>query len=745
MSLIRRFFFITMPLIIAHTASALTISGNVQTADTHAAIDSAVVTFTISSGDVFTGRTDAKGGYRIVGIPSQVMFGSISASKTGFRPIKTFVSNPETNPTFDFILIPLTGGGTKLTGTVTDQHTTSPISGVQVDLLMTGTKTFMKPFVSTVSAANGSFVFDSLLANTNIQYATIASKGGYYSAFTAGITVTPGQIKTGNIVLNPVGGRLGTIKGKITTAADQAAIAHALIILNLNFTSAVKFVDSASTNESGDYTFDSIPAGANISGTYQVWAFANGFSSQGCSAFKIDSGSTVTQNMALGAVVLPNSSICGTVTDSVSLNAIAGAQVTLRIHINSAWLSLDSVMTAANGSYSFKGLDTAEYSLVVKKTAFRTSTSPSFAIVKNSSTVTQNIALVSPNSIIKGTVIDSASSNAIAGAQVILRMHTSSVWISIDSAVAEANGAYIFNKLDVGEYGVAVTMADYRSFTSPSILIHTSHDTMVVTALLSAVPKGTLCVFVGDSRDSAIISASVSAVEKLSGGQTGQTYSGITGANGWVTFSEIYAGTFDVTAATPGYNTTTQNGRTVHVKGRDTVKINLVQATGAAKVIKGVITSSAGSVVTGGLVTLTAQRPGGSTLTLTGASDSTGAYIVIGIPAGITAGNLRFSKNGFSTKDTNGISLTSDTTAVSVLMKPLSTRERGNSAAFTAHTAKKVRFHVYGLDGRLLGIFTDMDYSAAVNTLRKTFRTHQSVILTWSDNGRAMQMKTLIQ
>jgi large repetitive protein len=651
MSNTRRVIFVSMLFLQFGAATALTINGNVKDANTRAAVDSAVVSFANFSGTIVAAITDTKGDYHIVNIPNQPASGVLSISKTGYRPFQASVENAATISTIDIALIPAGAGTARLTGTVTDQPTGNAVAGVQVALFVDEGKTVPTPYDTATTVANGTYTFDSLFANNNIQYDVIVSKTGFFPSANAAITLTSGQTRALNIALAPIGNKMGTIKGKITGAADQAAIADAKVALTQNTNGNWEIVvDSTTTNQIGDFTFDSIP----VANGYKLSVFAPGFASQYFGTFRVDSGVTITRNLILGV-------------------------------------------------------------------------------------------MVPPSSIIKGTVTDSASSNAVAGTQVILRMRSSSIWQSIDTAMTLANGTYSFNGLDVGEYSLIVGKTDYRTSTSNSIMITVNPDTITVNMALTTIAKGVMCVFVGDNGGNAVSGASVSAIEKLTGGQTGQTYSATTAATGWVTLANIAVGTYDVTVAKTGYNTTSQSNRTILPKGIDTTTFVLVQATGACKVVKGAAKTSAGTGIAGMVVTLTAQRPGGSILTLVRASTTDGSYEITGIPAGITAADLLFSKSGCPTKDTNGIALTADTTTVNVKMQIFSTSLRGGVANRAAHAAVKTSIRVYGLDGRLMAIFAETDFATVHNSLSKTVRTHQSVILKWIENGRTMQKKTVIR
>jgi hypothetical protein len=159
-------------------------------------------------------------------------------------------------------------------------------------------------------------------------------------------------------------------------------------------------------------------------------------------------------------------------------------------------------------------------------------------------------------------------------------------------------------------------------------------------------------------------------------------------------------------------------------------------------VVKGAVKTSAGTGISGCAVTLTAQRPGGSILTLTGTSGAGGTFEIAGIPAGIGVAGLLFSKNGYYQKDTSGIALTADTVIVNVLVKPLTT---GASGAALVTGSKKRIFRVYGVDGRLLATVAGKERVTMMNSLRGTLRTRQSVILQWTENGGAAQKKILVE
>lgn len=561
--------------LLVFTSQAITISGTVTNSANNQPVVGAIVTFqTLTGGNIYTDTTIPGGAYTLTGVRN-VTTGYLTVTAAGYTTNRQLLAGLVATNVIDVQLNPIgIGAGTKnIQGLVTDASANA-VSGAQIILLLRGGIGIFTAVDTVQSAANGDYRFDSLASG---RYEMAVSKTGFLDTVVTGLNITAVDSLVLAIQLTAVGTRVGTLSGKVTSTDTSVVIANAKLLLTRTTGTGgiltIDTLDSALTNAGGVYSIANVVAGTG----YRLIASAAGYiAASSPNLFRVDSGVTRIENFSLQAFIAPAGIVKGAVTDSAQLAAIQGAQVVLRRQqANFTWLRIDSMLTLANGSFSFTGLS-------------------------------------------------------------------------------------------IGTYSLIVTRADYRTYTTPAnqaINLTTNPDTATVAVALVPVAKGNLIVFVHDNANAAIAGASVSAVQRLAGGALGQTYSGTTAANGWVTFSAVIAGSYDVTASKAGFNTATSAGNTVAANANDTVRMTLNTATGTSKVVKGTITSG-DATLPGAVVTLTARTGGGAVLTLVDTSKANGTYSIVGIPAGYMTASLSVAKSGFVTRDSTGISIANDTTTV---------------------------------------------------------------------------------
>jgi hypothetical protein len=652
------------------TAQALTITGAVTNVANNQPIIGAIVTFQ-SGMNTYADTTIAGGAYTLTGIPNNVTAGLLTSNATGFSQNRQIVSNLNATNMIDVALTP-TGTGTgfkNINGLVTDASANAVLGARLILLLRSGTGVVVYTPVDTDnSATDGKYRFDSLASG---RYEIEVSKAGFLDTTVTGLDLRTVDSLVTTIALRPVGTNVGSLTGKVTATDTSVLIANAKLLLTRTTGTGgivtIDTLDSAVTNASGGYTITDVVVGTG----YKLIASATGYITAASNMFRVDSAVTRTQNFRLQAVVLPAGIVKGAVTDSSDLSAIAGAQVVLRMQgANFVWQRIDSMQTAANGSFSFPGLSVGTYSLVVSK-------------------------------------------------------------------------------------------ADYRTYTTPvnqAINLTTNPDTATVAVVLAPVAKGHLHVFVHDNGNAVIAGASVSAAQRLAGGGLGQTYSGTAAANGWVTFSAVVAGNYDVTASKTGYNTATSAGNMVPGNGNDTVRITLNTATGASKVVKGTIKAADGANLQGAVITLTARTGGGGVLTLVDTSAADGSYMILGIPAGYMTVSLDVAKSGYVTKDTTGVSIAKDTTTVVVSLSAVAilptsaniakaelrvTMSRSGIRLQTGDANVPTHVTLYSANGRLI-LDRTIARSNASLMIPRTW-SNQVLLLTVRQGSRIIRQKVTLQ
>jgi hypothetical protein len=577
----------TVVLLSALSTQALTVSGVVTNASNNRGVPGAIVILQNLAGtNTFSDTTLANGAYALPAIANNLTTGILTVSAAGFSTNRQILTGMAAADTVNVQLVPnATGAGTKkILGIVTEAGNANAVGGTQLVLLLRAGLVTTTPVDTVTSGADGRYLFDSLASG---RYEIVATRTGYFdNNANTDLNLNLVDSLVANIQMTPVGLRVGTLTGKVTATDTTVLLANAKVLLtrttSVGGIVTVTMVDSAFTNASGLYAIAGVPAATG----YRLSVSAAGYvPASSPDLFRVDSAITRTENFRLDAVIVPSGIVKGTVTDSASLAALAGASVILRVRgvVAGVWTALDSTTTAANGSFAFYGLGIGTYSLVVSK-------------------------------------------------------------------------------------------ADYVTYVSPlnqAINLTTNPDTGKVAVVLVQIPRGTLHVFVQDNGNAAIGGASVSAIERTAAGQAPQTYNGTTGADGWATFPGAVAGTYDLTVSKSGFNTVTRAAQAIMAYGSDTTRVTLQNATGLAKVVKGAVRTASGAGIGAAVVVLTARAGGGTTLALVDTCGIDGSYLVADIPAGYAAASLSVTRAGYQSRDSTGIPIAGDTTTVNITLAPL--------------------------------------------------------------------------
>ena len=572
-----------------------------------------------------------------------------------------------------FLMSSLSLQALTITGTVTNANNNNPIVGAIVTLQTMGGGGINTYRDTTI--AGGVYSLLNIPVGTSGVLTVTATGYTQNQQFVQNLRAND----TIDIQLIPAGTQTGAKKilGTVSDASSLNAVSSARLILLLNAGGTATPVDTVISANNGSYLFDSLS-----SGRYTIVVTKSGYSEYTSNIIDLRTADSAVVNIQLTPIGKNVGTLTGKVTATDTQVVISGAKVlltrTVTVGGTVTTTPIDSTLTNNNGIYTISNVPAATgYRLTVSAENYITVTSATFR-VDSGVTRTQNFALqayIPPSGIVKGTVVDSASLAAIQGAQVVLRsQNAAGGWTAIDTTQTASNGSFAFTGLDIGTYSLVVSKAEYQTYTTPlnrAIQLTTNSDTATVTIALVPVPKGNLHVFVADASNNAISQASVSIVQRLTGGSTGSTYNALTGSNGWVSFMAIVAGNYDITVAKSGYNTITSANHTVTANGNDTVKITLQQATGSTKVVKGTIKTSTGASVASAVVVLTARTGAGATLSLVDTANSNGAYEIDGIPVGYTTASLRITATGYQTKDTSNISIANDTTTVNITLLPI--------------------------------------------------------------------------
>ncbi len=150
--------------------------------------------------------------------------------------------------------------GARVSGTVTDAASHTPLAGVQI-FLTTDNGSFLK-----LTAADGSFTIDGLAAGTVGLY--VHDSSGYHVGSTRFVTTALGQTTNGDTALDPAGAISGTATDKETGAPMSG--------VTVTVFRSGQYANSVATDAQGKYSIPEL-----VPGTYQAsFTAGTGFGTQ---------------------------------------------------------------------------------------------------------------------------------------------------------------------------------------------------------------------------------------------------------------------------------------------------------------------------------------------------------------------------------------------------------------------------------------------------------------------------------
>ncbi|MED4452355.1 carboxypeptidase regulatory-like domain-containing protein, partial [Metabacillus fastidiosus] len=281
--------------------------------------------------------TNEIGFYRADGLPAGTV--SIITSFNQYaNATNTAILQP--NQTVS-INIPLNPFPAAVSGTVIDNFTSNPISGVLVQLVIPKTDTVI---ASTFTTNDGTYNLVNLPQGTF----DIIFSADNFSTSTAAVILEPGETEIVNNTLIP---NPATVTGTVTDTLTGNLLANALVEV---FDSRGTFISSVLTDINGQYTISRLPEG-----TLTIQASSNNFASQ-VQTVTLTPGETKSISFTL----TPDpASLNGTVTETQNGNPIAGALV--QAFLVGTTIPVRSTLTDSNGNYGLTGLNEGEYRIEI--------------------------------------------------------------------------------------------------------------------------------------------------------------------------------------------------------------------------------------------------------------------------------------------------------------------------------------------------------------------------------------------
>jgi large repetitive protein len=436
----------------AFSVNAGTVAGVADSAGANKVLAGVIVTVTpLAGGTSLSDTTNATGNYSIANASVGGAGGTwnITATLAGYRTYTgiIFIQGGNQTVTQDISLTKPAPGVT-ISGTVTDSAAGTPLAGALVRLLTIGGG--VTTVDSVLSAANGTYSLTNVQAGTYNLVASITR----YTAKTVRVTIAAANI-TQNFQL--VGLPAGiVISGTVTDSISGTPLAGAIVQLRTTGGGGGSLLDSAKTAANGTYSIGSVQPG-----NYRLVASAAGHTSKTVAPVAV-ANANITQNFQL--VGLPAGiTISGTVTDSLRGTPLAGALIRLRRGGDA--VTIDSVIAAANGSYSIDSVQAGTYTLVASAAGHVTKTLAGVTVA--AANLTRNFQLVTlPGQDITGSVADFVTGMPLAGA-IVKAMQGATV---VDSVVAATNGTYTLI-VPAGTYSVSALAAGHSPKTVTGVVV----------------------------------------------------------------------------------------------------------------------------------------------------------------------------------------------------------------------------------------------------------------------------------
>lgn len=236
---------------------------------------------------------------------------------------------------------------------------------------------------------------------------------------------------------------------------------------------------------------------------------------------------------------------------------------------------------------------------------------------------------------ITGHVTDSSTGAAISGATISY---------SGGSTTADSSGSYTFSSVPAGSYTLTASHSGYTSQTGSVTVTAGAGSTLNFQLTpVSTTGSGAMSGQVTNISTGGVISG---ATVSFSGG------SATTDSAGHYTFTNVAAGTYNVSASHSGYFLLTKSAT---ITSGSTSTLNFALATGGK--VAGTVTNSSGAAISGATVNMT----GGSiTTTVNTTTSSTGTYNSNWIPVGTYT--VTVSATGF-TKQSQTVNVPTGSTA----------------------------------------------------------------------------------
>ena len=568
------------------------LTGTVRDAQTLQPLGDTLVRVIDSQGTVVaTFHTTIDGTYFIPGLTEGSY--SVSAINTVYQSLiqqVNILANSTTLLDFNLLANPAT-----LSGTVVDAITGSPLTGVIVEVYVSGTDILVR---RVLTDENGNYLIEGLPQGTFDVKAQLQD----YAINVNTVFLSPGESAELNIALIPFP---ATVQGTVRDTVTQIPISGALVKVVIPNTDIV--VGSIITSSDGTYSLGNLPGGS-----YNVLISAVGYATEVIPVILAPNGTETVD-----ADLDPNpAGFTGFVLNAQTATGIQGALVRV---FNSDGVFITSILTDDNGFYTISGLAQGQYTVIASADGF----GDQIAIVPLSTGETEslNFSLSIQSATLRGTVRDAVNNQPIQSALVqVFRIGTT---IPVASVFTNGSGEYVIVGLDPREYRVVFSADGYASEVFRIFLVNGELRTLnVELGRQSATIRGQVTdVNTGEPIQSAGVITVISGSGII-------VASALTDQEGNYILTGLAPGAYNVIFSADGYVSQTIN---ITLSSGETASLNAALESNPASITGSVRDANTLTAIENALIQVFTLygRLLGTTLT-----DMDGNYTISGLPGG---------------------------------------------------------------------------------------------------------------
>ncbi len=455
-------------------------------------------------------------------------------------------------------------------------------------------------------------------------------------------------------LLISAGIQAGTIQGTVSDAETGEPIEGAVVTASSGFGEQMT-IDSATTDAEGAYSIADLNQGF-----YRMGAFADGYQPQQAGfPINLNQNQTVERDIQLRpGSGTGNASIAGSVTDQDTDEPVENAQVVLSVRVGFGgggnWEALDTVMTDAEGGYSFVDLIADQrYRIDITADGYFAARESNI-FLQPGQDVTVDIALEPVGDqvgSIAGTITDGESDEPIDGATIILSQSLGGgEYNMLDTVVTGADGQYSFTDVPAtAGYRVQASADNYESATRRNIEVTTGATTAANLALTPVVPPSAVVMGLITDTESNPLSDAMVILQSIafSGGSVDITNidTVTTAEDGTYEINELESGRYRIRASLEGYEDETSEAANLENEDTLTIDLSLPELSMGTMTVL-VLAESDDSPIEGATVTATLEATDGETYTATSGGDG---YASLGE---VISGDytITISKTGYETE-----------------------------------------------------------------------------------------------